>query len=116
MKTIQRAFDYLFYSAEWIAMHFFQSFMGGFMFGIMYLGFVWFTAGLLVMIFGEERAISFVTNHPYLFTCLALGVLALTGGLALFAWTRESDAMENRLRSRLAKHNPLFKVAGSKAA
>ena len=111
MKTIQRALDYVFYSAEWVALYFLQGFSSGFLSGIVYLGFIWFTAGLLVLIFGEERTITFINNHPYLFILCALPVLLLSGGLALFAWTRDSQSMEKRLRSRLAKHNPLFKVA-----
>ena len=111
MKTIQRAFDYVVYGVEWIGLNLLQSFTAGFIFGALYFGLLWFTAKLIVTIFGEERAVSFITDHPYLFIRVAMSLLLLTGGLALFVWTRDRNGMEKRLRNRLAKHNPLFKVA-----
>lgn len=111
MKTIQRAFDYVIYGLEWTALYFFRDFSTGMIFGAMYLGFIWFTAGLLVIIFGQERAIAFITNHPYLFIFVACVVILATGGLAFFAWTRDRETMDADLRRRLAKHNPLFRVA-----
>ena len=65
----------------------------------------------LIAIFGEERTVTFITNHPYLFMCCVLVFTACTGGVGYWCYSRDTDDLHAAYRSRLAKHSQLFKVA-----
>jgi hypothetical protein len=99
------------YGFQWVALYLCQVFTVGTVFSVLFIGFFLVTASWLVRIFGEERTVSFVQNHPYLFAITVVLFTSCTGGLAYWAYSRDADDLHANLRSRLAKHSQIFKVA-----
>ena len=110
-KQLFRMFDYAMYGFQLFALYFFQGFTAFTAGMVMYVGLYIVTAAWLMTIFGEERIVAFVTNHPYLFLCTVVLFTVCTGGLAYWSYTRDADDLHGNLRRRLAKHSQLFKVA-----
>jgi hypothetical protein len=110
-KQLLRIFDYAIYGIQWFALYFFQGFTCGTAAVVLYVGLVIVTASWLATIFGEDRTVAFITNHPYLFGCAVVLFTVCTGGLAYWSFTRDGRDLHANLRRRLAKHSQLFKVA-----
>ena len=64
-KQFFRFFDYAIYGFQWFALYFFQGFTASTAIIVLYVGLYVITAAWLITIFGEERTVAFITNHPY---------------------------------------------------
>lgn len=106
-----RIFDPILYGLQWCPLYFFQGFTAWTALTVLYIGCLVVTASWLIAIFGEERTVTFITNHPYLFMCCVLVFTACTGGVGYWCYSRDTDDLHAAYRSRLAKHSQLFKVA-----
>ena len=110
-KQLLRISDYAIYGSQRFVIGFFQGFTTVTAAMVLTIGLYMVTAAWPIGIFGEERTVAFITNHPNLFICCMALFTIGTGGLAYWAYSRDVDVLHSDLRRRLAKHSKLFKAA-----
>jgi hypothetical protein len=107
-KTFFNIYDPVLYGLQWFGLHFFQGFTAGTLVLALYVGFVLVTAGWLVRLFGEERTVNFIQNHPGLFLLTVLLFTVGTGGVGYWCYTTEASELEANFKRRVFKHSGLF--------
>ena len=77
----------------------------------MWLGCILIVAGYLERVVGEERALEFVTKHPYWFLLGAAIFMIGTCGLGYWAWTTSVSEIDAGFERRKANYSRLFRAA-----
>jgi hypothetical protein len=107
-QSFLRIFDRMVCGVQWFCLHAGRGFFAGTMFSVLYIGFLLVTAAWLMNIFGEERTIEFINNHPWLFLLTTLVFIVCTGGMGYWCYTTTNADLDARLKRRIQKHSGLF--------